>query len=96
MKPSDKLTEKGAALLAGTDTLDLYLKEMARNQRTMMGQADLLERAILEMEKQVHEHIATESEAAVPQNRFWSCNLDIEPRCGYFLRLNYHYFSFRT
>ena len=67
MKPSDNLTGKSAALLAGTDALDLYLKEIARNLRTLMGQADLLETVILELKRKLREHIATESEAAGPQ-----------------------------
>jgi len=63
MKPLDKLTEKSAASLAGTDALDLYVKEIAWNMRTMMGQADVLETVILEWEKHRREYVAAEKAA---------------------------------
>ena len=51
MKPADKTIEGNAALFAGTATLDLYVKQIARNLRTIMAQADVLETVILEMKK---------------------------------------------
>ena len=68
MKTPDKLTEKSVALLVGTDALDLYLKEIGWNLRTLMGQADVLDTAILEMKKQLRERIATEPTAAHPNS----------------------------
>jgi len=67
MKTSARLTGKGAASLAGTDAFDLYLKAIAWNLRTMMGQADVLETVILETKRKLREHNAMESEAAAPQ-----------------------------
>ena len=66
MKTADKLTEKKAVLLAGTETLGLYLKAIDSNLRSMMSQLDLLETAILEIKenKQQAEHISVEP--AVP------------------------------
>ncbi len=49
MKTSVKLRKKSAALVTSTDVLDLYLKEISWNLRTMRGQADVLELVILEM-----------------------------------------------
>jgi hypothetical protein len=66
MKNADKLTEKKATLLAGAETLGLYLKAISWNLRSMMGQLDVLETAILEIKanKQQPEHISVEP--AVP------------------------------
>lgn len=60
MKTSVNLAGKGAASLAGTDALDLYLKKMRWNLRTMMGQADVLETLIPERKKHMYEYIAAE------------------------------------
>jgi hypothetical protein len=43
------------ALLVGTKALDLYLKEISWNLRTMIAQADVLETTVLEMAKQVRD-----------------------------------------
>ena len=51
MKTPDKLIEKNVALLVGTEALDLYLKEISWNLRTMIGQADVLETAIIEIKE---------------------------------------------
>jgi hypothetical protein len=58
MKSSVKLTEKGVASLVGTDAFDLYLKAIARNMRTMMGQADVLATLMLDRKKHMCEYIA--------------------------------------
>lgn len=62
MKNADKSTEKSAALLAGTEAFDLYLKAIGWNLRSMMRQLDMLETAILETrtKKQEAEHILVE------------------------------------
>ena len=60
MKTPDKLIEKNVALLVGTEALDLYLKEISWNLRTMIGQADVLETAIIKMKKQLYQHGAPE------------------------------------
>ena len=60
MKTPDKLTEKSAALLSGTDAFDLYLKGIGWNLRTMMGQTDVLETVIIEMKKQTREYSVAE------------------------------------
>jgi len=67
MKTSARLTGKADVSLAGPDAFDLYLKAIAWNLRTMMGQADVLETVILETKRKLREHIAMESEAAAPQ-----------------------------
>lgn len=66
MKNADKSTEKSAALLAGTEAFDLYLKAISWNLRSMMRQLDMLETAIIEIKtkKQQAEHIPVEP--AVP------------------------------
>lgn len=51
MKNAAKLAEKNAELLAGTEALDLYLKTISWNLRSIMRQADVLETAIMEMKK---------------------------------------------
>lgn len=48
MKNADKSTEKSAALLAGKEAFDLYLKAISWNLRSMMRQLDMLKTAILE------------------------------------------------
>jgi hypothetical protein len=40
-------------LPAGKETLDLYLKNISWNLRSMMGQADVLETEIIEVKKQL-------------------------------------------
>ena len=67
MKTSVNLRGKGAASHAGPDALDLYLKEIAWNMRTLIGQADVLETVILEWKKHMREYIATESKSATRQ-----------------------------
>ena len=53
MKTPDKLIEKNVALLVGTQALDLYLKEISSNLRTMMGQADVLETMVFELHQEI-------------------------------------------
>jgi hypothetical protein len=55
VKAPDKLMGKNVALLVGTKALDLYLKGISSNLRTMIAQADVLETIVLEMEKQVRD-----------------------------------------
>jgi hypothetical protein len=57
MKNAAKLAEKNSDLLAGTEALDLYLKAMLWNLRSIMRQTDVLEAMIMEMEKKEAEHI---------------------------------------
>jgi len=63
MKTQGKLTEKGATLLVGTETLDIYLKEIGWNLRTMVSQTDVLETAMIEMKKQMREYSGVKSGA---------------------------------
>ncbi len=67
MKTLARLTGKADVSLAGQDVFDLYLKAIAWNLRTMMGQADVLDTLILETKRKLREHIAMEREAAAPQ-----------------------------
>jgi hypothetical protein len=53
MKLPDKLMEKNVAFLVGPQALDLYLKEIRWNLRTMMGQADVLETTVLELHQEI-------------------------------------------
>jgi len=64
MKTPDKSTEKTDAVLVGTDTFDLYLKEIGWNLRSMMAQADVLETAVGAVKKQLRDHIAAEQAVA--------------------------------
>ena len=66
MKTSARLTGKADVSLAGPDAFDLYLKAIAWNLRTMMGQADVLETVILETKRKLREHIAMESRSGGP------------------------------
>jgi hypothetical protein len=49
MKTSHEVTNKSAAL-----ALDFHLKDIDWNLRTMMGQADVLETALIEMKQTVY------------------------------------------
>ena len=57
MNANDKSTGKGAAVLVGTPALDLYLKEINWNLRTMMAQADVLDTALQEITRQHPEYL---------------------------------------
>ena len=58
MNLPDKFAEKGGALIAGADALDLYLAEIAGNVKVLMGQANVMETLLLELEKLHAEQIA--------------------------------------
>jgi hypothetical protein len=60
MKTTDEATNSNAELHVGTEALHLHLKEIGWNLRTMLGQADVLETAIIEMKKQTREYSAAE------------------------------------
>jgi hypothetical protein len=53
MKSFEDLNRKSPTLPAGKETLDLYLKNISWNLRSMMGQADVLETEIIEVKKQL-------------------------------------------
>ena len=58
MKTDDKSTKQGAAVLLGTPALDLYLKEINWNLRSMMAQVDVLETTLNEITKEHPEYVA--------------------------------------
>jgi hypothetical protein len=58
MKTDDKPTKQGTAVLLGTPALDLYLKEINWNLRSMMAQADVLETTLNELTKEHPEYLA--------------------------------------
>jgi len=60
MKTPKKLNGKSSALIVGRDVFDCYLKTIDWNLRTMMGQADILETAIMELTKQQREYRLSE------------------------------------
>jgi hypothetical protein len=58
MRTDDRSTKQSAAVLAGTPALDLYLKEINWNLRSMMAQVDVLETALQEITAQHPEYTA--------------------------------------
>lgn len=67
------LSRRGFAVISGKEDLEFYAHEIGWNMRSLMRQADLLETAVMEMKRLLHELDRSNVSAADPY-RYKMCS----------------------
>lgn len=57
----EQLSNRGFRTVSGNDSLDVYLKEIGWNLRSLMRQADMLDTALLEIKRELPKQAAAEA-----------------------------------